>query len=129
MKAKVKMEKDMQKDTVYFGKRISAGQKRLVGVVLNLSGKADARAVASLRERAGSLSGYNQLISIGDENGEAVFVFEVYSSKDTSLVKRIAYRVRKVLTAAMRYAGITNSFVWVSLDGGDVCSLPVHGAD
>lgn len=129
MKAKVKMEKDMQKDTVYFGKRISAGQKRLVGVVLNLSGKADARAVASLRERAGALSGYNQLVSIGDENGEAVFVFEVYSSKDTSLVKRIAYRVRKVLTAAMRYAGITNSFVRVSLDGGDVCSLPVHGAD
>lgn len=126
---KTNSKETMQKDSVYFNRPIGANQKRLVGIVVNLSGKADAHAVASLRERAGALSGYNQFVSIGDENGEAVFIFEVYSAKDTCLVKRIAYRLRKLLTAAMRHAGIANSFVRVSLDGGDVCSLPVHGAD
>lgn len=122
-------KKTIQKDSVYFGSRIAADQKRLVGVVVNLSGKADPQEVARLRKRAGRLSGYDQLIFAGDENRQAVFVFEVYSAKDTSIIKRIAYRFRKLLTAAMRHAGVANSFVRICLDGGDVCSLPVHGAD
>lgn len=53
-------KKTIQKDSVYFGSRIAADQKRLVGVVVNLSGKADPQEVARLRKRA---AGYRGMIN------------------------------------------------------------------
>lgn len=116
-------------ESVYFGSKIQASQKRLVGVAINLNGKVDNRVLWSMRKKAGKLSGYSQTLTFSDENGEAVFIFEVYSAESTCFIKRIYYRLRKLLTAAARYIGITDHSVRISLNGTDMCPLPMDGAN